>query len=126
MKGHQFAHIARLAERVKEVFGVVTVIEPNPRRGLDQAVDGGKERAFEMHVMIDAVDFGDQIGGQRDGWRGQEQHLGKARRKMVAQGGVHLDRVFGEDHGDGPFGEGRLTFDQKLVEREIMHRNPQV
>ena len=79
-----------------------------------------------MHVIVDAVDLGGQISGQRNGLRGQEQHLGKARRQMVAQAGVHLDRIFGEDYCDRPFGEGRLTIDQKLVERRIMHRNPQV
>jgi len=56
----------------------------------------------------------------------QRQDQGKARSKVVAQRGVHLDRIFGKDDGDRPLGKNCQTLGQKLVERDEMHGNPQV
>ena len=65
-----------------------------------------------MDVVIDAVNLRIEFPGHRDLGRGKEKHRGEARAQMVAEGGVHLDPVFGHDDGHRPLGRrGRRAGD---------------
>ena len=69
---HVVAELAR-GEEGHHAGGADSLEEPPAAEAsLDQAVDRGEQRAFGMHVMIDAVDLGDEISGQHDWLRRQE------------------------------------------------------
>ena len=122
MKGQHLGHCAAFAERVEQVFCVVAVEKPCPRRGFDQAVDGRCEYVGRQCVCIYPVQQWGQIVRQIKGCGHKDKHSGKARVQMMTQGRCNLDLVLDEDQGDGTIGQNLAAARQKILETGIPHR----
>ena len=124
VEGQHFADVARLAEWVEQVFGVVAVVDPGAGGGLDQAVDGADHGAVGMGVKGDAVNARAKRGRYGDAVMGQHHDMGKPGVQIVLQGGVNLNRVLGHHQGDRAHGKVEGGGREEVVERGVIHRVP--
>ena len=122
--GNHFAHAAVFAERVKQIFGVVTVVKPDAGGRSDHAVHDKLERAVRQHVAIDPVHLCVQCGRQGDIGAGKDHQFAKPRVKMVADGGVDLDPILDQDQADRPFCQHLTGTGQKPPEVGKSHCVP--